>query len=113
MDVSNDVRKMVMSIPTGCVAAYGEIGRALGISPRQAGRAVALLDDDVPWWRVVRADGTPATCHEGGARALLEAEGVPFRGDRVNMAKVRTAGIGDSGEPVPGDARERRTRPHQ
>lgn len=91
MDVVAEVRAMVVSIPPGSVAAYGEIGRALGISPRQAGRAVSLLDDDVPWWRVVYADGTPATCHEGGARALLEADGVPFRDGRVDMEHIRDA----------------------
>jgi alkylated DNA nucleotide flippase Atl1 len=88
-----DIRGLVAAIPAGCVAAYGELGRALGIGPRQAGRAVALLEDDVPWWRVVHADGTPATCHHGAARALLEAEGVPFRNGRVDMAKVRAGGI--------------------
>jgi alkylated DNA nucleotide flippase Atl1 len=43
--------------------------------------------DDVPWFRVVRADGSLAK----GAkqRALLEAEGVPFRGERVDMAAAR------------------------
>ncbi|MGI8880807.1 MAG: MGMT family protein [Jatrophihabitans sp.] len=95
MDVLADVRVMVVTIPAGCVAAYGEIGRAVGIGPRQAGRAVAALDDDVPWWRVVYADGTPATCHEGEGRALLEAEGVPFRAGRVDMAKVRAAASTD------------------
>ncbi|MEC5181901.1 MGMT family protein [Arthrobacter sp. CG_A4] len=88
-DVVSEVRTMVVAIPAGCVAAYGEVGREMGIGPRQAGRAVALLDGDVPWWRVVYADGSPATCHEGGARALLEAEGVPFRDGRVDMAKLR------------------------
>jgi alkylated DNA nucleotide flippase Atl1 len=92
MDVVAEVRAVVVAIPAGCVAAYGEIGRAVGIGPRQAGRAVASLDEDVPWWRVVHADGSPATCHEGGARALLEAEGVPFRDGLVDMAKIRTAG---------------------
>ncbi|MGD6980923.1 MULTISPECIES: MGMT family protein [Citricoccus] len=91
MDVLAEVRAVVAMIPAGCVAAYGEIGRAVGIGPRQAGRAVSLLGDDVPWWRVVYADGTPATCHEGQARALLEADGVPFRNDRVDMAKMQTA----------------------
>lgn len=94
MDVVAEVRIMVVMISAGCVAAYGEIGWALGVGARRAGRTVALLDDDVPWWRVVHADGTPATCHEGGARALLEAAGVPFRGGRVDMAKLRAAGIG-------------------
>ena len=93
MDVLADVRRAVAMIPVGCVAPYGEIGRAVGIGPRQAGRAVGLLEGDVPWWRVVHADGTPATCHDGEARALLEAEGVLFRDDHVDMAKVPAAGI--------------------
>lgn len=91
MDLVAEVRVVVLAIPAGCVAAYGEIGQAVGIGPRQAGRVVARLDVDVPWWRVVYADGEPATCHQGEARALLEAEGVPFRDGRVDMAKVQAA----------------------
>jgi alkylated DNA nucleotide flippase Atl1 len=43
--------------------------------------------DDVPWWRIVRSDGSLAK----GARqrALLEAEGIPFVGDRVDMRAAR------------------------
>jgi len=42
---------------------------------------------DVPWHRVVRADGSLA---KGATqRRLLEAEGVPFRGRRVRLASVR------------------------
>lgn len=93
MDVVAEVRAMVAAIPTGCVATYGDIGRTVGIGPRQAGRAVARLDEDLPWWRVVHADGAPATCHEGEARALLEAERVPFRDGRVDMANVRGADV--------------------
>lgn len=93
MDVVAEVRAMVAGIPPGCVATYGEIGRAVGIGPRQAGRAVSLLDDDVPWWRVVYADGSSATCHDGEARALLEAENVPFRESRVNMPNALDANI--------------------
>jgi alkylated DNA nucleotide flippase Atl1 len=97
MDVVAEVRALVASIPTGQVVAYGEIGRAVGIGPRQAGRAVSLPDGDVPWWRVLYADGTPATCHGGQARALLEAEGVPFHGFRVDVAKIQAAGESDDG----------------
>ena len=89
MDAVAEVRAVVLAIPTGRVAAYGDIGRALGIGPRQAGRAVASLADDVPWWRVVYADGTSATCHAGAARALFEMEGVPFRDGRVDMSTAR------------------------
>lgn len=93
MDLVAQVRAVVVMIPAGSVESYGEIGLAVGVGPRQAGRAVSLLDDDVPWWRIVHADGAPATCHNGGARALLEAEGVPFREDRVDMVKIRAARI--------------------
>lgn len=91
MDMVEEVRAMVVAIPTGCVTTYGEIGRALGIDPRQVGRAVSLLDDSVPTWRVVYADGAPATCHGGEARALLEAEGVPFSDNHVDLTKIRSA----------------------
>jgi len=91
MDVQPEVRTLVVRIPAGDVATYGEIGWALGIGPRQAGRALSRLEGDAPWWRVVYADGTPATCHDGEARALLEAEGIPFRSGRVDMAKLRVA----------------------
>jgi alkylated DNA nucleotide flippase Atl1 len=53
-----------------------------------AGAVLSACDDpSVPWHRVVRADGSLAK----GAkqRALLEAEGVPFDGDRVLMAVAR------------------------
>ena len=89
-DLVTEVRQVVLSIPAGRVASYGDVGRAVGIGPRQAGRAVALLDDDVPWWRVVHAGGVPATCHEGAARGLLEAEGVPFRSGRVDLPRARS-----------------------
>ena len=64
--------------------------RAYGDSRRRAAlrRHRALTPDrrpDVPWWRVVRADGSLAK--GGRQRALLEAEGVPFRGERVDMAR--------------------------
>jgi alkylated DNA nucleotide flippase Atl1 len=47
----------------------------------------ACEDQDVPWHRIVRADGSLAK----GARqrALLEAEGVPFSGARVDMRVAR------------------------
>ena len=47
----------------------------------------ACEDPTVPWQRVVRADGSLAKGQR--QRALLEAEGVPFRGDRVDMSIAR------------------------
>src|SRR5437764_904894 len=42
---------------------------------------------DVPWHRVVRADGSLAKGSR--QRVLLEAEGIPFRGERVDMRAAR------------------------
>ena len=44
-------------------------------------------DPSVPWHRVVRADGTLAKGMR--QRSLLEAEGVPFRGARVDLRVAR------------------------
>jgi methylated-DNA-protein-cysteine methyltransferase related protein len=44
-------------------------------------------EPDLPWWRVVRADGSLAKADR--QRAHLVAEGVPFHGDRVDMSVAR------------------------
>ena len=65
--------------------SYGDLSPG---APRVAGAVLsACTDPSVPWHRIVRADGSLAK----GARqrALLEAEGVPFRGDRVDMRAAR------------------------
>ncbi len=70
------------SVPIGFVTTYGDLCPE---APRFAGTVLAACDDrSVPWHRVVRADGSLAK----GApqRHLLEAEGVPFRGHRVDMS---------------------------
>jgi alkylated DNA nucleotide flippase Atl1 len=46
----------------------------------------ACEDRDVPWQRIVRADGSLAKGER--QRRLLEAEGVPFVGERVDMDAV-------------------------
>ena len=71
----------IRAIPPGFVSAYGDVCPA---APRFAGSVLArCADPNVPWQRVVRADGSLAK----GARQrrLLEREGVPFRGKRVEM----------------------------
>lgn len=73
------------AIPAGQVATYGDVSPG---APRFAGAVLfGTGEPDLPWWRVVRADGSLAK----GAlqRRLLRAEGVPFRGERVDMAVAR------------------------
>jgi alkylated DNA nucleotide flippase Atl1 len=89
MSLAEDVADLVARIPPGRVASYGDLAAQLGVGPRQVGRVMPALADGLPWWRVVRADGTPATCHDGRAPGLLEAEGTPFHGRRVDMRTAR------------------------
>jgi alkylated DNA nucleotide flippase Atl1 len=75
----------VHATPAGFVRTYGDVSPG---APRLAGSVLHACDDPaVPWHRIVRADGSLAK----GARqrALLEAEGVPFRGARVDMRVAR------------------------
>jgi alkylated DNA nucleotide flippase Atl1 len=81
------VLRRVRAIPLGFVRTYGDCSPG---SPRVAGAVLAACSDpDVPWHRVVRADGSLAVGRR--QRQLLEAEGVPFRGARVDLARVRIA----------------------
>jgi alkylated DNA nucleotide flippase Atl1 len=75
----------VREIPPGFVRTYGDVSPG---APRFAGSVLFESDDpDLPWWRVVRADGSLAKGDR--QRERLRAEGVPFRGDRVDMANAR------------------------
>jgi alkylated DNA nucleotide flippase Atl1 len=80
-----EVLARVREIPPGFVRTYGDVSPG---SPRFAGAVLFECDDpDLPWWRVVRADGSLAKGDR--QRERLRAEGVPFRGDRVDIATAR------------------------
>jgi methylated-DNA-protein-cysteine methyltransferase-like protein len=84
-DRATQILNRVMATPAGFVRTYGDIAPG---APRVAGAVLhACEDPSVPWHRIVRADGSLAK----GARQrkLLEAEGVPFRGSRVDMRVAR------------------------
>jgi methylated-DNA-protein-cysteine methyltransferase related protein len=74
----------VRAIPEGFVRTYGDISPG---APRFGGMALSRTDERLPWWRVVHADGSLAKGDR--QRELLEREGVPFRGTRVDMAVAR------------------------
>lgn len=99
-DYVAEVHALVATIPTGRVMTYGLVAEVLGDratgagraprgGPRQVGRAMAH-GGDVPWWRVVRADGRPPACHEGRALAHLRDEGTPLTADGERV-RVREA----------------------
>ena len=88
-----DVYKVVAQIPHGKVASYGQIAKMLGRprASREVGWAMRVCPEDLPWQRVVMADGKVV----GGVwyemrKDLLESENVKFLADgRVDMATCR------------------------
>jgi len=103
---NNQVWEIVCQIPTGKVATYGQIARMtlppggmdpkayLAFGPRWVGGAMAACPEDVPWQRVINAQGKislrPGTQDQ---RALLEVEGVEFdERERVDLKKYRWDG---------------------
>jgi alkylated DNA nucleotide flippase Atl1 len=84
-DTQAAILRRVRAIPPGYVRTYGDVSPG---APRLAGYVLSRIDaHDAPWHRVVRADGSLAK----GARQrrLLEAEAVPFNGERVVLSRAR------------------------
>ena len=79
------ILERVRAIPEGFVRTYGDIDPA---APRIVGQVLAnLTEKDVPWHRVVRADGSAA---KGGEQLRrLREEGVPIRRGRVDLRSAR------------------------
>jgi methylated-DNA-protein-cysteine methyltransferase-like protein len=81
----DEVLRRVRSTPEGFVRTYGDVSPG---APRFAGTVLAETHDPgLPWHRIVRADGSLARGEP--QRRLLETEGVPFRGERVDMRVAR------------------------
>ena len=88
-----EVLKLVESIPAGRVMSYGAVADALAErsgrnSARQVGTIMARHGGGVPWHRVVTSAGRTPPGHEQEARQLLLADGVPLRGDHVDMSRA-------------------------
>jgi alkylated DNA nucleotide flippase Atl1 len=74
----------VRRVPPGYVTTYGDLSPG---AARFAGAALSQAPGDVPWWRVVRSDGSWPKGEEQRARLL--AEDVPIRNERVVMSEAR------------------------
>ena len=87
------VYDLVRRIPRGRIISYGAIAHALGMprGARTVGWALSACPDDVPWHRVVNAQGKISWRPTGGyvrQRALLRGEGVRFnRAGRIDFEK--------------------------
>ncbi len=71
------VRAVIAAIPAGETLSYGEVAARAGIrSARLVGRILAEDGHDLPWHRVLRADGRCAPHKTVEQAARLRAEGV-------------------------------------
>jgi methylated-DNA-protein-cysteine methyltransferase related protein len=84
----------VRAIPEGFVQTYGDIDPR---APRLVGHVLATATDDVPWHRVVRADGTVPMGRSQLQR--LRKEGVAVRGDRVDLRVARWPDVASVTKP--------------
>ena len=85
MTAADHILERIRAIPPGFVRAYGDLDPG---APRFAGNVLSANDDpELPWHRVVYADGSVPKGDR--QRALLEAEGVPFLGARVDVRVAR------------------------
>ncbi|MDT0203952.1 MGMT family protein [Nocardioides sp. AE5] len=109
------VLRVVEQIPRGRVTTYGAIAEAVGAvldrgGPRLVGNVMARHGGGMPWWRVVRADGSLPPSHGDEARQAWLAEGTPLRpGGAVDIRAAFWApdpphGFGPGDDPEPGRA---------
>ncbi|MEZ4731225.1 MAG: MGMT family protein [Caldilineaceae bacterium] len=109
---SEQVWDLVRRVPQGKVVTYGPIAQLLpppaGVeaqeykawSPRWVGDAMAACPPDVPWQRVINAQGRIS--ERPGAqrqRHLLEEEGVVFGNDKVDLKRYQWQGPDQADEP--------------
>ncbi len=100
-DAAGAVLDLVEQIPPGRVMTYGDVAEYLAgltstpLGPRQVGTVLARWGGAVPWWRVLKADGSPPPGHEAEALRHYRRERTPLRpaGGRVDLRLARWDGI--------------------
>jgi methylated-DNA-protein-cysteine methyltransferase-like protein len=82
-------REAICSIPRGRVASYGQVAAAAGypLYHRQVAKLLRNCGETLPWHRVLGAGGFLKTRLDLALeqRLRLEAEGVRFVGQRVDL----------------------------
>ena len=96
------VLRCAEQVPSGRATTYGAIAEAVGRvlgggGPRQVGSVLSRHGAGVPWWRVVRADGSLPPSHDERARQAYLAEGTPLRaGGGVDLGRAHWTPVLDA-----------------
>lgn len=111
------VLDLIERIPPGRVMTYGDIAEYLGTGgPRTVGTVLSRFGGGVPWWRVIRADGSLLPGYEQKALAHYRDEGTPLNraGDRVDLGRARWLGPAEEpGQDAVGKPRTRIAQPRR
>ena len=106
-DLAAKVLAVVRRIPSGRVLTYGDVAALAEADATARDVGQVLLrhgdGDDVPWWRVLRADGTPPPHLLDRQLDLLRAEGTPLApsGAAVDLHLARWAASGRGQDSQP------------
>jgi alkylated DNA nucleotide flippase Atl1 len=78
----------ILQVPPGQVASYAQIGEAAGFvrAGRLVARVLRVSDLALPWWRIVRSDGS---CAVEGQLERLKKEGILVKQSRIDMNRYR------------------------
>jgi methylated-DNA-protein-cysteine methyltransferase related protein len=99
------VYDIVRQVPRGKVITYGDVAHLVGqgCDARVVGYAMANCPDDVPWQRVINAQGKISLQGDAAQkqRMRLEAEGIAFdqRG-KIDLKRFRWNGPGGEFAPA-------------
>lgn len=88
-DFTSRVIDIVATIPEGMAMSYSDVAAAIGSrAARGVGQVMAYAGSDLPWWRVVKASGHPATDHESRALEYYRAESTPLKWSTSGVFRV-------------------------
>jgi alkylated DNA nucleotide flippase Atl1 len=79
--------EVIRALRPGEVVTYGEVAADAGRpgAARAVGHLLATRPADLPWWRVVAANGRLVPGHEAEHARRLKSEGVPLVGGKVRL----------------------------
>jgi alkylated DNA nucleotide flippase Atl1 len=106
-DLAAKVLAVVRRIPSGRVLTYGDVAALAEVDATARDVGQVLLrhgdGDDIPWWRVLRVDGTPPPHLLDRQLGLLRAEGTPLApsgaGVDLHLARWAASGRGQDAQP--------------